>query len=792
MENNSNGIKSPFSSVSKQSNLYHYDNNYMPNQNKDISTFDKKYLKYNTSSDFIQTTYSVIPKSTNLKKQILIPFSFNISPLTNYSDTPVEIFDYSESYELPRCKNQKCRAYINPFVDLIQGNEQWRCNICKNINEVPEYYNIDEKLVDEDNPEKCQKSELSLGTYEYISYKEMLLKESAKIISHNYFILIDISYNAVKTGFTSCVLESIKDCINNDTFYGYDHFLIKMCIITYDEQIHFYPLNIKNDNEQNNISMLSINESTNNLFIPTNKDFLLVDIKKYKNKFIQIIENIQNLINSEDYKPPKEATRFFDTLKICDIIGEKIGGKILIFSGSSLSKLEFMNNKNDNTNISNKYKITDGGKIGKLGISLSIHNLGINIFQSSNSYTNIKTLNQLNINANGNFYFYKNFSTELHYKNIFNQIHKTLQNQVIFESGLKLRFSHNISIREYVTPVLLYNKDIIFFPNLDPEQSFSFILELGYNKDEDKIKEYTINDEYSYFQASFFYKRGDGRRMIRVFNLCFPVSNYPKDIYDSINTEFLGALNAQKIVMILNRNKNLYETVTNLERELFSMFKSYFNNLNMIKKELSEEMKIYALYILGLFKNCLFDKNDKGINNDDDLTNFYLSKIQKFKIEEILCFIYPRIYPLDNALSQNETDSFPQIINNNKESLLNNGNIYLIDNGFYLILYFAKTTDQNIIKELFGETDINNIDLEKVNEATIFDYNENNSIIKNKIMSIVDNIRNSKTLFQNLKIIFEGINDGKGKIINEILIEDNYSKAYPYTYEKFLNKIIFD
>ena len=36
-------------------------------------------------------------------------------------------------------------------------------------------------------------------------------------------------------------------------------------------------------------------------------------------------------------------------------------------------------------------------------------------------------------------------------------------------------------------------------------------------------------------------------------------------------------------------------------------------------------------------------------------------------------------------------------------------------------------------------------------------------------MEIIDNIRNSKTLYQNLKIIIEGINDQKGKIINEIL-----------------------
>ena len=792
MENNSNSIKSPFSSNSKQSNLSHYNDNYILNQNNNISTFDKKYIKYNTSSDFIQTSYSVFPKSTELKKQIVMPFALNISPLSNYSDNPVPIFDYSKSYELPRCKNMKCRAYINPYVDLIQGNEQWRCNICKNINEIPDYFNIEEKLVDKDNSDNNKESELNSGTYEFISYKEILLKETTNIISHNYFILIDISYDAIKTGFTPCVLESLKDCINNNNFYGYDNFLIKMCIITYDDQIHFYPININNDTEQNNISMLSINESINNLFIPTNQDNILIDLKKYKNKFIQIIENIQNLINSENYKTTKEANRFFDVLKICDILGEKTGGKILIFSGSNLSKLEYMNNKNDSDNIKSKYKTTDGGKIGKLGISLSIHDLGVNIFQSNNTYTNIKTLNQLIINSNGNFFFYKNFSYELHYKNIFNQIHKTLQNQIIFECGLRLRFSHNISIKEYVTPVLLYNKDTIFFPNLDPEQSFSFILELSYNKDEDKIKEYSINDEYTYIQGSFFYKRGDGKNLIRVFNLCFPVSNYPKDIYDSINTEFLGALNSQKTIMNANRSKNLFDAVCNLEKEIFLMYKSYFKNLNMIKRELSEEMKIYALYILGLFKNCLFNKNDKGINNDDDLTNFYFSKLQKFKIEEILCFIYPRIYPLDNTLTQNDTNTFPQMINNNKESLINSGNIFLIDNGFYLILYLKNTTEQNIIYELFGENDINNIDIEKINEGNIFDYNENSNEIKNKIVEIIFNIRNSKTLFQNLKIVLEGINDQKGKILNEILIEDNFNKDFPYSYDKFLNKIIFE
>ena len=133
-----------------------------------------------------------------------------------------------------------------------------------------------------------------------------------------------------------------------------------------------------------------------------------------------------------------------------------------------------------------------------------------------------------------------------------------------------------------------------------------------------------------------------------------------------------------------------------------------------------------------------------------------------------------------------------EMINNNKEDLINNGNIFLIDNGFDLILYVKNTIEEKILFDLFEVNNINDIDLEKINEGNIFDYCENNNEIKNKIGEIIENIRNTKAYFQNLKIIFEGINDQKGKNINEILIEDNYNKEFPYSFDKFINKIIFE
>ena len=789
-DENKKNITNPSSTMSKRPETSYYDENLL--KPKDIiSNFKTKYSKFNTSSDFIKTTISVFPNSTQLLNQLKIPIGINISPFSNYVDEKdIPFCDYTESYDIPCCKNQKCKAYLNPFVEFIHGSDQWKCNLCNNINKTLDYYYC---AVDQDGVRLDQntKSELNFGTYEFASYKEFWSKDRPILNNYSYYFLVDISQSSINTGFTQCALESIKDMINNDNFYCYNDYNIKICIIAFDEEIHFYPININNDNEQN-IRMLSINENFDNLFLPTNRDYLLVDVKKYKNNFIQIIESIQNYINSNDNKI-KEANRFFDVIKICNLIGNKKGGKILIFSGSNVSKLPLMNSLNSNnseTDKNSRYKITDGGQIGKLGISISLNGLSVNIFHSCNTDTNLKTLNQLITNSNGNLFFYRNFNPDLHYKNLYNQIRKILENQNVYEGGLKIRFSKNLYIKEYITPVLIYNKYLIFFPNIDSDQNYSLLLNLGKQTDDGDNENALINDDYAYIQASLLYSRADGKKRIRVYNLCIPISSNPKDIYESINSEYLICFMTQYLIMNIYRKKELIGNVNDTEKNFFELNDIYFNNTNAFKKELDGEMKILSLYFLSLMKNCLFNKNERGINGDNDLSYFFLTKIQKIKFEEIICFIYPRIYVLDNILDL-QNGEFPLIINNNKECMDNQGSIFLIDNGIELILYLKNNVDKNVIYNIFGVYTLNDINFEFLSENNIFDYDENKNDYKNKIIEIIDNIRSGKSLFQNLNIIFEGINDKNGNIINDILVEDNFNKGYPFNYEQFYNKIIF-
>jgi hypothetical protein len=276
---------------------------------------------------------------------------------------------------------------------------------------------------------------------------------------------------------------------------------------------------------------------------------------------------------------------------------------------------------------------------------------------------------------------------------------------------------------------------------------------------------------------------------MRVHNLCIPISSNNKDIFESIDVECLSAFLVEKLTHAIYKTKNLTNSVIQIENCFNNIMNEYFNTLNTFKRELNSDMQLFLLYFLGMMKLCLYNKsNDKGFLNDIDLSNYYRLRILKYSVEEILLFLYPRIYLLDNCTNLNEGE-YPQILSDTLNSL-NQGNLFLIDNGFCLSLYFRKNIDNGIILEFFGVDSFSDIDYLNVNEDNIFDNENVNSFgeYKNKIKEIIDSIRTGKSLYQDLFFVFEGINDEK--LYKEILVEDNYNKNYPYDYNKFCEKVL--
>jgi hypothetical protein len=168
------------------------------------------------------------------------------------------------------------------------------------------------------------------------------------------------------------------------------------------------------------------------------------------------------------------------------------------------------------------------------------------------------------------------------------------------------------------------------------------------------------------------------------------------------------------------------------------------------------------------------------------LSNYYRLKILKIPIDEILAFIYPRIYLLDDITNLNYGE-FPDVVNDSMEGI-NQGNFFLIDNGFFLGIYCKKNIDKKIIESLFGEDDIEKVNFLEINESNIFGEDNEENEIKNKIKYLIESIRDGKDIYQKIVFVFEGINDEN--FLKEVLVEDNFNKSYQYDFNKFYEKVI--
>ena len=726
--------------------LKHYEDGSL--QDDEISKQEYESIKkYNCSDDFISCTTSVLPNSQYLFSTISVPIGVSLSPLSPI--TPSEMIpkvDYKEA-NFPRCEN--CKAYMNPFIKFSNNGNTWECNLCKTFNNTDsEYYSpIDDSGQRRDRNER---PELCNGTYEIIANKGYWKKDRDPIIA-TYIFVIDVSINSITSSALNAILESIKDAVNNDGFYNKEE--TRIGIITYDSSIHFYSFG-KNLNQP---QMLCVADEI--VFLPTFHENLLMSLKEGKDKILSILDLIQNSFTSNTVK---DSIKIFQALEAARLMFNNTGGKVILFSCSNaLSVIPLMNNSEVKyTKEEKNYSRTDNNKLRNLGITFTNDNISIDIFAFAESFINVLTLNEICDNTNGNMYFYKNFKIQIHYKNLFNQIRRVISKEIAWEGVIKIRLSHGYKITDFITPVPKYNDELLVTSTIDSDQHFQVGLGIPVPKPEEQnVKtNKTFNDKFVYIQTALLYSYGDGSRRIRINNKCIPTSNKAIDIYNSINPAALASWYTKKTINSIYHDKEISNAVIKTETHFSTMISSMFSYQMSLKKELPDNLIYLPLYVLGLIKQRVFCKNELDKKYDIDLSNFLRVKLLRASTEEILSFIYPKIYFLNQLIEdetigtydENEGIKLPNVISTHYESMEDDG-LYLIDNGFLLIIYVKLQIEQKLLKHLF------NVDtLEDINFPILEDqFFESMNPVKERLLNIIDYIRGNKSLFQNMIFVLE-------------------------------------
>ena len=350
--NSKNLISNNFPSKNYVSNNYSLD---LPKKNSELiedaefeiirHEYNNKIKPLNCTPNYISTTSEILPSDGQTLSQLGLPIGISISPLNNsIPDDDIPVIDYG-SNNIPRCKNQNCCAYLNPFVKFIENGEKWICNFCGEENDTEDHYFCDldkngERLDVNSKPELC------CGSYEFKTNKSYWKKNKTPTKAL-FIFLIETSLNAIDSGFFSACVESIKEVINNELFYNGNK--TNISIITYSTNVSFYSYGEKFTQPQ----MLIVADEP--VFLPTSKNNLILNMGDEKEKILQIIDFIQNTFNRNNQNiinnNIKDSEKLFSALNGAYLLGKNLGGKIIIFSSSNiLSNLPKMNgglDKND-------------------------------------------------------------------------------------------------------------------------------------------------------------------------------------------------------------------------------------------------------------------------------------------------------------------------------------------------------------------------------------------------------------------------------------------------------------
>lgn len=176
--------------------------------------------------------------------QTKIPLALVISPMaeTTPQEAPPPVVDLGEIGPV-RCV--RCKAYMCPFMQFIDGGRRFHCLFCKATTEVPPDYfqHLDHTGMRVD---RFERPELMLGAYEFVATKEYCRNNTFPKPPALIFC-IDVSYNNIKSGMVHLLCSQIKELLKVlpvDSGINAQRTNMRVGFITYNNTVHFYNIKV--------------------------------------------------------------------------------------------------------------------------------------------------------------------------------------------------------------------------------------------------------------------------------------------------------------------------------------------------------------------------------------------------------------------------------------------------------------------------------------------------------------------------------------------------------------------
>ncbi|NWV42049.1 SC24C protein, partial [Grantiella picta] len=702
----------------------------------------------NASPRYIRCTSYNIPCTSDMAKQSQVPLAAVIKPLASLppEETLPYLVDHGETGPV-RCN--RCKAYMCPFMQFIEGGRRFQCCFCSCVTEVPPHYfqHLDHtgKRVDfYDRPE------LSLGSYEFLATVDYC--KNNKFPSPPAFIfMIDVSYNAVKSGLVRLICEELKSLLDYLPREGnMEESAIRVGFVTYNKVLHFY--NVKSSLAQPQMMVVS---DVADMFVPL-LDGFLVNVNESRTVIASLLDQIPEM-----FADTRETETVFAPVIQAGLEALKAAecaGKLFIFH-TSLPIAEApgkLKNRDDRKLINTDKEKTlfqpQTSFYNNLAKDCVAQGCCVDLFLFPNQYLDVATLGVVPYQTGGSIYKYAYFQLETDQYRFLNDLRRDVQKEVGFDAVMRVRTSTGIRATDFFGAFYMSNTTDVEMAGLDCDKTITVEF-----KHDDKLSE----DSGALLQCALLYTSCAGQRRLRIHNLSLNCCTQLADLYRNCETDTLINYLAKYAYrgVLSSPVKTVRDSLINQCAQILACYrKNCASPSSAGQLILPECMKLLPVYLNCVLKSDVLQPGPE-VTTDDRA--YIRQLVTSMDVAETNVFFYPRLLPLTKA--DVDSDSLPAAIRNSEERL-SKGDIYLLENGLNIFVWVGVSVQQSLIQNLFGVSSFSQI----CNALSTLPVLENP--FSKKVRSIVDMLQGQRSRYMKLIIVKQ--EDKLEMLFKHFLVED--------------------
>ncbi|TFK72080.1 CPII coat sec24 protein [Pluteus cervinus] len=638
----------------------------------------------NADPSYQRSTLNAIPTTSSLLSKSKVPLALVITPYRSVKEGEEQVPLVTDTV-IARCR--RCRMYINPYVQFIDGGNRWRCCICNMSNEVPQLFDWDQA---KNQPgDRWARAELNHSVVEFVASSEYMVRPPQPAA---YVFLIDVSHTAVQSGMvataTRTILENLERIPDEEG-------RTKVSIICYDTSLYFFSI----APGATDSTMLVVSD-IEDVFLPKPSD-LLVNLAEARTSLEGLLGRVhdmfqENSIIGSALSPALEAA--FKLLS-------PIGGKIVALSSSLPTLGEGALKNREDPKILGTAKesglLQAASSFYKFfAIKCSRAQISVDMFLFSASYQDVATLACLPHYTTGQTYYYPAFNAARSEdaQKFAREFGEVLAMPIMLEAIMRTRVSRGLRISSFHGNFFVQSTDLLAMPAVPQDQSYTLEVQI----------EETITSPFVVFQTVVMHTTCFGERRLRVITLALPTTTNLSEVFASADQIALATLFANKAVERSLSHK-LEDARDFTFQKLVELLVAYKNSMTSggagasAQLAISENMKMLPVLILGLLKNV-------GIRQSaqipPDIRAYSQALLTSLPSQLLIPYIYPTFYALHSMPAEAGTVGehgviLPPPLPSTSERLERHG-LFLIEDGQTIFLWVGRDAVPQLVLDVFN------------------------------------------------------------------------------------------